>query len=375
MAASTVPGGVASEALAYLAAGGADNLRELHRFLCDTVLLTGEGFAPPAPTPEFGVHGDRIQLADRPTVGIVFYRAHELSGNTAFVDALCDAVEARGANALPVFCGSLRGAPAALLDVLGRADALVATVLAAGGAVAATAGAGGDDEAWDAGALAELDVPVLQGLCLTTSRATWAASDAALSPMDAAMQVAIPEFDGRAGHRAVLVQGDGSRRRPARLPRRSGADGAAGGARGATRAATAHPGRRAAPGDRAVVVPDQARPRRQRRGAGHARFGRAAADGAAGRGLHGGRLPDRLRRAHPHAHRGGRSRRRMAHRGAVGRRAPTGGARRLPGVARGPADGRRRDRALGPAAGVALRRRRGRTRPSCSRPCASGTCC
>ncbi len=197
MAASTVPGGVASEALAYLAAGGADNLRELHRFLCDTVLLTGEGFAPPAPTPEFGVHGDRIQLADRPTVGIVFYRAHELSGNTAFVDALCDAVEARGANALPVFCGSLRGAPAALLDVLGRADALVATVLAAGGTVAATAGAGGDDEAWDAGALAELDVPVLQGLCLTTSRAIWAASDAALSPMDAAMQVAIPEFDGR----------------------------------------------------------------------------------------------------------------------------------------------------------------------------------
>ena len=29
-------------------AGGPDNLRELHRFLSDTVLLTGEGFAPPA---------------------------------------------------------------------------------------------------------------------------------------------------------------------------------------------------------------------------------------------------------------------------------------------------------------------------------------
>ena len=197
MAASTVPGGVASEALAYLAAGGPDNLRELHRFLSDTVLLTGEGFAPPTPTPEFGVHGDRTARTDRPTVGVVFYRAHELSGNTAFVDALCDAVEARGANALPVFCGSLRGARDELLELLGRADALVATVLAAGGTVAATASAGGEDEAWDAGALAALDVPVLQGLCLTTSRRTWAASDAALSPMDAAMQVAIPEFDGR----------------------------------------------------------------------------------------------------------------------------------------------------------------------------------
>src|SRR5207302_6398973 len=50
---------------------------------------------------------------------------------------------------------------------------------------------------WDAGALAALDVPVVQGLCLTSTRAAWQVSDAALSPLDAAMQVAIPEFDGR----------------------------------------------------------------------------------------------------------------------------------------------------------------------------------
>jgi cobaltochelatase CobN len=197
MAASTVPAGVAAEALAYLAAGGTDNLRELHRFLSDTVLLTGEGFAAPAATPEFGVHGARTHDPARPTVGVVFYRAHALSGNTAFVDTLCDAIEARGANALPVFCGSLRGAPGGLMDLLGPVDALVATVLAAGGTVASSASAGGEEDAWDAGALATLDVPVLQGLCLTTSRATWSDSDAALSPMDAAMQVAIPEFDGR----------------------------------------------------------------------------------------------------------------------------------------------------------------------------------
>ena len=38
---------------------------------------------------------------------------------------------------------------------------------------------------------------MLQALCLTSSRAAWAASSAALTPMDAAMQVAVPEFDGR----------------------------------------------------------------------------------------------------------------------------------------------------------------------------------
>ncbi|MDP9395166.1 MAG: cobaltochelatase subunit CobN, partial [Actinomycetota bacterium] len=197
MARSTVPAGVATEALAYLREGGVENLRELARFLSDTVLLTGEGFEPPRTMPAYGVHGSPASTPGRPTVGVVFYRAHELSGNTAFVETLCAAIEAHGANPLPLFCGSLRETDTGLLDLLGRCDALVATVLAAGGTRAADASAGGDEDAWDIGALARLDIPVLQGLCLTSSRAQWDASDAALSPMDAAMQVAIPEFDGR----------------------------------------------------------------------------------------------------------------------------------------------------------------------------------
>ncbi|MET8676222.1 cobaltochelatase subunit CobN [Streptomyces sp. NPDC004647] len=197
MAESSVPAGVVAEALRYLVEGGPSNLAELARFLSDTVLMSGEGFEPPREMPAYGVHGERAQDPSRPTVGVLFYRAHQLSGNTAFVDVLCDAVEARGANALPVYCGSLRDADPELFELLGRADAIVATVLAAGGTRASDASAGGDDEAWDVGALAELDVPVLQGLCLTSSRAAWEKSDAALSPMDAAMQVAIPEFDGR----------------------------------------------------------------------------------------------------------------------------------------------------------------------------------
>ncbi|MGH3438391.1 MAG: cobaltochelatase subunit CobN, partial [Sciscionella sp.] len=201
MAASTVPVGVAAQTLAYLVEGGTGNLRELARFLSDTVLLTGEGFAAPQHMPSYGVHSSRPIVEGRPTVGIVFYRAHALAANTAFVDALADAVEEAGGNALCVFCGSLRGLDAGqaegLRELLGRCDSLIATVLAAGGALAAGASAGGDDDAWDAGALAALDIPIVQGLVLTSTRQGWSESNAALSPMDAGMQVAIPEFDGR----------------------------------------------------------------------------------------------------------------------------------------------------------------------------------
>src|SRR6266511_1376428 len=194
---STVPAGVAHDAQRYLVEGGPDNLRELHRFLSDTVLLTGVGFAAPQPTPAFGVHGVHAADPGRPTVGVLFYRAHALSGNTGFVDVLCEAIEAAGANARAVYVPSLRAVPEELSEMLRGCDALVVTVLAAGGTVAAQAGAGGDDDAWSVAALAELDFPVVQALCLTSSRQAWQDSTAALSPMDAAMQVAIPEFDGR----------------------------------------------------------------------------------------------------------------------------------------------------------------------------------
>ena len=70
-------------------------------------------------------------------------------------------------------------------------------MLAAGGSKPATASAGEDDESWDTGALAALDVPILQALCLTRSREEWLGDDDGVSPLDAANQVAVPEFDGR----------------------------------------------------------------------------------------------------------------------------------------------------------------------------------
>ncbi|MBF6149999.1 cobaltochelatase subunit CobN [Nocardia nova] len=205
MECSTVPGGVAADAHNYLAAGGPGNLRQLHNFLSDTVLLTGHGFEPPVQLPSWGeldrtpkeLSGNDSRLADAPTVAVLYYRAQHLAGNTAYVEALCGTLEQAGARPLPLYCASLRNAEPDLLDTLRRADALVVTVLAAGGTKPATAAAGGDDEAWDIGALADLDVPILQGLCLTSGRDQWADNDDGLSPLDVATQVAVPEFDGR----------------------------------------------------------------------------------------------------------------------------------------------------------------------------------
>ncbi|GGR54398.1 cobaltochelatase CobN [Nocardioides luteus] len=198
---STVPMGVAAEAHRYLAEGGPANLAQLHAFLSDTVLLTGFGFEPPASVPAWGF-ADRTPEVEpvetRPRIGILYYRAHETSGNTAFAHALADAIDATGeATGVPVFAGSLRSAPDDLYEALGTLDALVVTVLAAGGSVPASASAGGEDEAWDVERMAALDIPVLQGLCLTSSRAEWEASDDGVTPLDSASQIAIPEFDGR----------------------------------------------------------------------------------------------------------------------------------------------------------------------------------
>ena len=52
---STVPPGTAAEAHRYLAEGGPANLAQLHAFLGDTLLLTGEGFEAPQALPQWGV--------------------------------------------------------------------------------------------------------------------------------------------------------------------------------------------------------------------------------------------------------------------------------------------------------------------------------
>ena len=195
---STVPAGITADAHRYLAEGGPANLASLHAFLCDTVLLTGEGFSPLVSLPTWGYAERRLPDVSLPRIGVLYYRAHETSGNTAFAHALADAIDATGAAVgVPIYCSSLRSAPDELFDAMATLDAVIMTVLAAGGMTPAEAGAGGHDEGWDVARLRALDIPVLQGLCLTSSRQEWLRSGEGVTPLDSANQIAIPEFDGR----------------------------------------------------------------------------------------------------------------------------------------------------------------------------------
>ncbi|MDA8292428.1 MAG: cobaltochelatase subunit CobN, partial [Actinomycetota bacterium] len=203
-AASTVPSATVTAAFAYLVHGGPANLENLLRFVADTVCFDGWGFEPPSPVAEHGVWRQPDPAGTGPVVGIVFYRAHLVAGNTQFVDDLCAAVSAAGGRPLALWCYTLRDQSARpVVELLSRhgARALVTTVLAAGGAASAagTPGARGglDGEGWDVSELAELDIPVVQAPSAGRSSEDWAASDAGLGPYDVTSGVAIPELDGR----------------------------------------------------------------------------------------------------------------------------------------------------------------------------------
>ncbi|GIW79538.1 MAG: cobaltochelatase subunit CobN [Gemmatales bacterium] len=205
VAASTVPPAIVEEVAAYFHHGGVANACSLLRFLADHFLRTGFGYDPPVAQPEHGIyHPDfptgmskaewqRRRQTDRPTIGLLFYRSHWMSGNLDFVDSFIEEAERNGANALAVFTTSLKDhnehhVPAAFQffydEQAPLIDVLITTV----------AFASGDDPVLVFG---RLDVPVVQAICSGGARWQWQASPRGLNPLDTAMNVALPELDGR----------------------------------------------------------------------------------------------------------------------------------------------------------------------------------
>lgn len=216
---STVPPAIVHETTAYLRAGGAENLSRLLRFLADHLLMTGFGYEPPQEIADVGVYHPDLRRGatweewnarrdpKRPVAGILFYRAHWLSGNLAFIDSLVRAIEAQGMTALPVFAASLKQARSENGDVRRPAafeffrdengatiDVLISTMSFA---LNDADPVGVSPVGRTAGAMEELDVPVIQAIPVGTARWRWEASARGLNPLDTAMNVALPEFDGR----------------------------------------------------------------------------------------------------------------------------------------------------------------------------------
>jgi cobaltochelatase CobN len=128
-------------------------------------------------------------------VPIVFYRALVQSGNTAPVDALVRALSARRLRPLPIFVHSLKdGEAAALLGTTFEVAPPAVILNATGFSVAAS---GANDP------LATADCPVLQVVFAGSDEESWRGGTRGLGSRDLAMNVALPEIDGRILSRAV----------------------------------------------------------------------------------------------------------------------------------------------------------------------------
>jgi cobaltochelatase CobN len=210
---STLPPAELDELLKYFRHGGRENLRALLRRLARHA---GTPLSAPPPRPLPAISGylpedgavDLDYLVGRlpsgaPVVPIIFYRAQLLAADTAPIDALSEALAARGLAAAPLFITSLKEKPAAqfVRDALERLDPAVVittTAFAIGGNLA------------EPGPLDQLSIPVLQAVIATTKQPAWRDSARGLGASDLAMNVVLPELDGRVLAGAISFKQEGS---------------------------------------------------------------------------------------------------------------------------------------------------------------------
>ena len=206
---SNVSSELAASLTAYFMAGGVGNVLQAVRRVAHELLGIPSQFEPPAPMPAHGLYHPDLLVTSaaqweshraprRPVALVLFYRAHVLSGNLQFVDHLVRALEFRGFSAIGVFTSSLRdrdesGAPAAL-RLLAPPAVIVNTVsfpmLTLTSLELPPAEA--DHTSFEA-----MGVPIIQAICCGSTRSDWSGSGRGLGPAEAAMNIALPECDGR----------------------------------------------------------------------------------------------------------------------------------------------------------------------------------
>ena len=137
---------------------------------------------------------------DAPIVPIIFYRALMLGGGTAPIDRLTKALQCLGLNPLPIFVASLKDpvCAATLAHLFQKAPPDVILNTTSFSAASPHA----DDPAAN-NPLAVNDAPVFQAVLAAMTEEAWSDSINGLSARDIAMNVALPEVDGRILARAI----------------------------------------------------------------------------------------------------------------------------------------------------------------------------
>ncbi len=198
----------------YCVHGGPANSRNLLAFAADLIGHPA-GWREPAPLPRAGLYHPELgacglgEVVSRwvegaPAAAIVFYRAHVQAANLAPVDALVRALRARAVNALPLYVSSLKDPLSADLVETMLGHARVRLVLNATGFAVSTPGAPERRRTpFDA-----CGRPVLQVVLAGGREEEWERGTRGLSARDVAMNVALPEVDGRVLARAVSFKAE-----------------------------------------------------------------------------------------------------------------------------------------------------------------------
>jgi len=184
----------------YFTEGGVENTIHALQFVADNYLQTNFNPPPPQSVPRVGLYPWDSGKSGYPQVGILFYRAHYLAANTLPIDALCQALAARNLEPVPIFVSSLRDeeVQAQVLAHL-RSQADIQVLLNTTSFSLARLEADTPQlDLWE-----KLDVPVLQVILSGGTADSWNSGLQGLSPRDMAMNVALPEVDGRIISRAI----------------------------------------------------------------------------------------------------------------------------------------------------------------------------
>ncbi|MBP0012171.1 MAG: cobaltochelatase subunit CobN, partial [Roseofilum sp. SID3] len=157
----------------------------------------------PKPIPKVGVLPLNQELGQNwPKVGILFYRAHYCAGNTVPIAALCHALIDRQLMPVPVFVSSLRDRQCQeeILQLFQPPDNKPIQVLLNTTSFAIHSLQSKDSTP---SFFSTLNVPTLQAILSSSTVEQWQDGNRGLLPRDVAMNIALPEVDGRIITRAI----------------------------------------------------------------------------------------------------------------------------------------------------------------------------